>query len=56
MLGRYEFDNGDMYEGEFRRSKREGVGKYSWKNYPYEIVDALYANDQLEGGKVYDRQ
>ena len=57
ISGEYTFNNGDKYDGEFKNGKRDGgPGRYIQKSGEFEIVDAMYDNDQIYSGKIYDKK
>ena len=51
--GVYRFSNGDSFSGSFRDGHR--TGKYEWKELGFEILEGVYDNGGLMGGKIFDR-
>lgn len=48
--GRYEFANGDMYEGFFQEGRRWGRGLYVWKS--GEKFNGQWKSDKMEEGEM----
>ena len=49
-----EYNNGDKFEGEWKKDKKEGKGKIIYeKNRKEEIFKGIFINDKIEGEGIF---
>ncbi len=48
--GKYFYENGDVYEGDFKEGNKNGLGRFMWKN--GKVFDGNWENGMMRDGSL----